>query len=366
MGDLDALCESTCNCNECNNGDDKVCKGHHEEALMGYGQTEFRVTHVTYKDIAGVSITRRFHTDDNHLWMLRINDNSYDVVCALCNGVKFGIQDDVTKVNNVYYYLNEEIPLMGSCNQEHSLVGDNMILVASDGERFFYKCRYCRYIEEKEIATVNTIPQYNSINYLYDISSVNGEYHKIKVSFSTTYNFKSDENNDLDICLYNLYSENSSGINLINDDVNTENGCNVFLTPGTYYLYVENNTDCDLNFDFTVSPPPHIHSYTEWTKHSSTHHIECCECGLIGTTTAFHVIKAGSAVNNRAICMYCGAVILLGSDIVPVDPFSLTKVTLNGSYILPNGIIVLVDEDIEAYENGTLVFYDKDNLPQTQ
>ena len=64
--------------------------------------------------------------------------------------------------------------------------------------------------------------------------------------------------------------------------------------------------------------------------------------------------------------MYCGAVILLGSDIVPVDPFSLTKVTLNGSYILPNGIIVLVDEDIEAYENGTLVFYDKDKLPQTQ
>ena len=45
---------------------------------------------------------------------------------------------------------------------------------------------------------------------------------------------------------------------------------------------------------------------------------------------------------------------------------NMMKVTLNGSYILPNGIIVLVDEDIEAYFNGTLVFYDKDNLPQTQ
>ena len=32
-------------------------------------------------------------------------------------------------------------------------------------------------------------------------------------------------------------------------------------------------------------------------------------------------------------------------------------VTANGSYILPNGVIVLVDEDIEAYLNGTLVFY---------
>ena len=33
---------------------------------------------------------------------------------------------------------------------------------------------------------------------------------------------------------------------------------------------------------------------------------------------------------------------------------------------LPNGIIVLVDEDIEAYENGTLVFYDNGNVPQMQ
>ena len=57
---------------------------------------------------------------------------------------------------------------------------------------------------------------------------------------------------------------------------------------------------------------------------------------------------------------------MLKDDIVQVGPMSITKVTINGSYILPNGIIVLVDEDIEAYENGTLIFYDKDKLPQTQ
>ena len=33
-------------------------------------------------------------------------------------------------------------------------------------------------------------------------------------------------------------------------------------------------------------------------------------------------------------------------------------VTENGSYILPNGVIVLVSEDIEAYFNGELIFYD--------
>ena len=30
--------------------------------------------------------------------------------------------------------------------------------------------------------------------------------------------------------------------------------------------------------------------------------------------------------------------------------------TLNGSFILPNGVIVLVEEDFEAYMNGTLIF----------
>ena len=29
----------------------------------------------------------------------------------------------------------------------------------------------------------------------------------------------------------------------------------------------------------------------------------------------------------------------------------------NGSYILPSGIIILVDEDVDAYMDGTLIFY---------
>ena len=58
---------------------------------------------------------------------------------------------------------------------------------------------------------------------------------------------------------------------------------------------------------------------------------------------------------------------MLDDTIVQVPGmFNVQKVSINGSYILPNGIIVLVDEDIEAYENGTLVFYDRDDLPQVQ
>ena len=38
-------------------------------------------------------------------------------------------------------------------------------------------------------------------------------------------------------------------------------------------------------------------------------------------------------------------------------------ISVNGSYIDSNGIIILVDADIEAYLKGELVFYkDDDNL----
>ena len=65
-------------------------------------------------------------------------------------------------------------------------------------------------------------------------------------------------------------------------------------------------------------------------------------------------------------CMLCGATIDLVGSFGESFIQNIQKVTLNGSYILPNGIIVLVDEDVEAYLNGTLVFYDKDNLQQMQ
>ena len=58
---------------------------------------------------------------------------------------------------------------------------------------------------------------------------------------------------------------------------------------------------------------------------------------------------------------------MLDDTIVQVPGINnVSQVTANGSYILPSGIIVLVDSDIEAYLNGTLVFYDKDSLPVVQ
>lgn len=61
-----------------------------------------------------------------------------------------------------------------------------------------------------------------------------------------------------------------------------------------------------------------------------------------------------------ATCIYCEYLVDLDNNLVIIMPNNMiVKISSNGSYILANGIIVLVEEDIEAYENGTLIFYDK-------
>ena len=51
---------------------------------------------------------------------------------------------------------------------------------------------------------------------------------------------------------------------------------------------------------------------------------------------------------------------------ITINSSAVTKVTIKGSFILVNGVIVLEDEDLDAYLNGTLVFYDKDKVQVLQ
>jgi hypothetical protein len=145
-----------------------------------------------------------------------------------------------------------------------------------------------------------------------------------------------------------------------------ENEYNISMTSGTYYLYIINNSTSSKLLDLMIIPQPHVHSYTKWSYYSSTLHKESCKCGVLGTKTATHVVRSSHVVNGKANCLLCNHLVPYNDGGFGQIIHQIQKVTLNGSYILPNGIIVLVDEDIEAYLNGTLIFYDKNNLPQTQ
>ena len=112
-------------CCTANFGDD-----HHAEILMGYGNYLLnRSTYAKYKDIAGVSITRGFHTDDDHIWMMRTRANGMkDVICALCNGVRYNVDTSLDSDGNCLY--NGKVHNTYQSCVHHGGTNEKMLLVA--------------------------------------------------------------------------------------------------------------------------------------------------------------------------------------------------------------------------------------------
>ena len=120
--------------------------------------------------------------------------------------------------------------------------------------------------------------------------------------------------------------------------------------------------DCGYIYEDTLQS----HSFDCWVYLNETTHKSECTCGANGNTTAPHAFTQATFPNlGPMICVGCGYTKMPGGSIGQIIK-SINKVSINGSYILHDGTIMLVEEDIEAYLNGTLVFYDKDKLPVTQ
>ena len=119
-----------------------------------------------------------------------------------------------------------------------------------------------------------------------------------------------------------------------------------------------NNVD-GLNYTFYEEHSPYVYLDKYYHKRS-------CSCG-IGVQKDRHTISASDVSDDRYLvpCMECRYLLDLRDDHYN-SIASITQVSINGSYILPGGIIVLVDEDVQAYLDGTLVFYHPDDIPATQ
>ena len=130
----------------------------------------------------------------------------------------------------------------------------------------------------------------------------------------------------------------------------------------------------------TVEGPPHNHIYDGHyciycNIYTSSHdydrnyrwvdyynHVAQCECG--SNTTLPHVVSSDSFVFGQlyAQCLLCGGDAEMGFNGMGLNSALINKISINGSYILPNGVIVLKDEDLQAFLNGTLIFYNKYNI----
>ena len=92
-------------------------------------------------------------------------------------------------------------------------------------------------------------------------------------------------------------------------------------------------------------------------------HILRCGCGSTLGSYEVHTVRQSQIINGRfAPCIGCGRILDLTKDnaLPGINSILVSKITVNGSYILPSGIIVLVDEDYDDYINGELIFYDKE------
>ena len=170
-----------------------------------------------------------------------------------------------------------------------------MIAVASYGTKDYYKCKYCKYVA----------PFSSSVAQNYTKTYYSDAFH---------------------IC------------------VNT--------VEGLEYTFYEKHTI--VNHECKECGE-HIHSYTDrYVWQSEGLHKAYCECDDYAMKN--HVVKQGSfnTPDGYAICLLCRGRVFMG--VLLSIPSELLH-TDNGSFILTNGTIVLVDADIEAYIAGTLEFY---------
>lgn len=115
-------------------------------------------------------------------------------------------------------------------------------------------------------------------------------------------------------------------------------------SSGPYY-----SQTISINFDLEVET--HTCSFTHrYISISTTQHRAICECG--NYRLQGHIVASGS---NK--CIICGGTADMGFIQMDLNNTMVEMVTSNGSFILKNGIIVLVEEDVKKYFSGELVFY---------
>ncbi len=101
----------------------------HTYALMGRSVSKM---YIPYQDLAGVIVTRGIHTDNDHIWRKYATSSGYKVKCVLCSGIS---AVSLATYNNAYNKT--------TCNNVHTLASGNLLEVAYNDTKHYYKCKHC-------------------------------------------------------------------------------------------------------------------------------------------------------------------------------------------------------------------------------
>ena len=206
----------------------------------------------------------------------------------------------------------------------------------------------------------------NDHKWLYDTSSSTTNNHKLICSICNGVKYVSD----LSSYTYNIYKSCNNNHTLSSNNMMPV-GCyqNKDYIKCKYCRYIASPTDNVIqnyqynNYNYLVHRSTSIINglqYTIYESHKNTYswndlitHIASCVCNRV--IQEGHAISS-SALNNgqtTAPCLLCGGMASIGFIEIQNN---IIMISDNGSYVLSNGIVVLVDSDIESYLNNTLVF----------
>ena len=159
---------------------------------------------------------------------------------------------------------------------------------------------------------------------------------KLNVNTSGNYSFVAHAiNYSIDV---KLYDSNFTEVSISKTymDSNRRITFTKSLSTGEYYVRVSSSNSEPQIVDLDIQTN-HTHSYTLYRSYSSTQHKAICTCG--DYILQYHI------VDNSGRCVRCLAIV--SSGIRPLTLGNVTYITENGSYILPNGVIMLVEADMD-------------------
>ena len=185
---------------------------------------------------------------------------------------------------------------------------------------------------------------------------------KLDVNNPFEYDFTISSSNLMEITLYDS-SFTEIDLTITQTNGGLTNQFAHYLSYGSYCLKVNFTNETANGTITTTIVGEHYHSPGLWMYYSRISHRGKCSCGE--WVEKPHVVNISEVENYQAECLECHAMLDLRYDVATAG-INNRKVSINGSYILPSGIIVLVEEDIEAYFAGTLIFYDEDETLVTQ
>ena len=181
-----------------------------------------------------------------------------------------------------------------------------------------------------------------------------------------TNNIPSTEYYCYDDCRILTYKDLHSYVNHYEPYISTQHKayceCGEYITQDHNYFYTDiTDTHHTATCVCGLTEEPEEHYYHHYARNDTLKHHVYCECGYyIGTS--FHVVSA-QGVGLFKICIHCGEKLKMNEVIVPVPGGGIqstnqtTYITDAGSYVDGNGIIYLVDSDMELYLAGELDVY---------